>query len=366
MSLLDRSVGESAPPGVPDTTDAATPGAPGAPGARTAQRGAGGAVLLLGLLGLTVLASLALGARDVAPGDVWAALVAPVPGDNDHLVVRELRLPRTLIGLVGGAALGAAGALVQGVTRNPIADPGLLGINAGASLSVVVAIAVLGVGSVAGYLWFAFAGAAVAALLVHGAASRGFEGATPVKLALVGAAVTATCTSLVSVVLLTDRHTLDEYRFWQVGSLVGRSLPVLATVLPFVVVGLVLALAAARVLNALALGDDVARGLGVDVARGRLLVVVSVVLLCGSAVSLVGPIAFVGLVVPHVARLLVGPDHRWIVPLSALAGPVLLLAADVLGRLVAGPGEVEAGLVVAVLGAPVLLVLVRRTRSVAA
>nr|WP_246283927.1 iron ABC transporter permease [Nocardioides perillae] len=364
--MLDR------PAGVPELPG--TPGAPGAPGtsgaagtaAGTARRGAVGTVVLLALLGLTVLASLALGARDVAPADVWAALVSPVPGDNDHLVVRELRLPRTLIGLVGGAALGAAGALVQGVTRNPIADPGLLGINAGASLAVVVAIAALGVGSVGGYLWFAFAGAAVAALLVHGAASRGFEGATPVKLALVGAAVTATCTSLVSVVLLTDRNTLDEYRFWQVGSLVGRSLPVLATVLPFVLVGLVLALAAARVLNALALGDDVARGLGVDVARGRLLVVVSVVLLCGSAVSLVGPIAFVGLVVPHVARLLVGPDHRWTVPLSALAGPVLLLTADVLGRLVAGPAEVEAGLVVAVLGATVLLALVRRTRSVAA
>lgn len=318
------------------------------------------------LVALVALASLMWGARDIAPGTVWQALVDPVAGDNDHLVVRELRVPRTLIGVVGGLALGAAGALMQGVTRNPIADPGLLGINSGASLAVIVAIAGFGISSVSGYLWFAFLGAAVAAVVVYGAASLGWEGVTPVKLALVGAAVTATCTSLITLVLLTDRNTLDEYRFWQVGSLANRPLDVLVTVLPFVGLGLLLALAAGRVLNALALGDDVARGLGQDVTRGRLLIVVAVVLLCGSAVSLVGPIAFVGLVVPHLARAVVGPDYRWIVPLSALMGPVLLLVADVAGRLIARPAEVEAGLIVAVLGAPVLLVLVRRSRSVAA
>ncbi|MBC9735030.1 iron ABC transporter permease [Nocardioides sp. zg-578] len=306
------------------------------------------------------------GARDVAPGVVWDALVAPVAGNNDHLVVRDLRVPRTLIGLVGGAALGAAGALMQGVTRNPIADPGLLGINSGASLAVIVAIAGLGVTSTSGYLWFAFAGAAVAAVVVYGAASLGWEGVTPVKLALVGAAFTATCTSVITVALLTDTRTLGEFRFWQVGSLANRPLDVLVTVLPFVLVGLALALAAGRVLNALALGDDVARGLGQDVVRGRLLVVAAVVLLCGSAVSLAGPIAFVGLVVPHVARAVVGPDYRWIVALSMLIGPVLLLAADIAGRLVVRPSELEAGLVVAVLGAPVLIALVRRSRAVAA
>lgn len=319
---------------------------------------------LAALVGAVALASLMWGSRDVAPGAVWQALVAPT-GDNDHLVVRELRVPRTLIGVVAGAALGAAGALMQGVTRNPIADPGLLGINAGASLAVIVGIAGFGIGSVAGYLWFAFLGAALAAVVVYGAASLGWEGVTPVKLALVGAAVTATCTSLITVVLLTDRTTLADYRFWQVGSLANRPLDVLLPVLPFAIAGLVLAVVAGRILNALALGDDVARSLGQDVVRGRLLVVAAVVLLCGSAVSLVGPIAFVGLVVPHVARGLVGPDHRWIVPLAALLGPVLLLAADIVGRLVARPAEIEAGLVVAVLGAPVLLALVRRSRSVA-
>jgi iron complex transport system permease protein len=331
---------------------------------------AGRAVLpLLGLLLLVVAASLMWGARDVAPGQVWQALVDPVVGNNDHVVVRDERLPRTLVGLLGGAALGAVGALMQGVTRNPIADPGLLGLNSGASLGVVVAIAGFGIGSVQGYLWFAFLGAATAAVVVYGAASLGWEGVTPVKLALVGAAVTAACTSLIAVVLLADRNTLDDFRFWQVGSLGHRTATfvdaVVPFVLPFVVVGLLLALAAGRVLNALALGDDVARSLGQDVVRGRLVVVVAVVLLCGAAVSLVGPIAFVGLVVPHLARSLVGPDYRWIVVLSMLLGPVLLLAADVVGRLLV-PGELEAGIVVALVGAPVLLAIVRQSRAIAA
>jgi iron complex transport system permease protein len=326
----------------------------------------GWAAALLALLLLAVVASLALGARDIALGQVWAALVDPVAGDNDHLVVRDLRVPRTLVGLVGGAALGVAGALMQGVTRNPIADPGLLGINSGASLAVLGAISLLGVTSVSGYLWFAFAGAALAAVVVYGAASLGVEGVTPVKLALIGAAVTATSTSVITVVLLADTQALDDYRFWQVGSLANRPLDVLTAVAPFVVVGLVLALAAGRVLDALALGDDVARGLGQDVVRGRLLVVLAVVLLCGSAVSMVGPIAFVGLAVPHLARAVVGLDHRRIVAVSALLGPVLLLGADVVGRLVVRPGELEAGLVVALVGAPVLLLVVRRSQAVAA
>ncbi|GAA4110876.1 iron chelate uptake ABC transporter family permease subunit [Nocardioides fonticola] len=317
------------------------------------------------LLALACAASLAWGARDIAPGQVWRALVDPVAGDNDHLVVRDLRVPRTLVGLVGGAAFAAAGVLLQGVTRNPIADPGLLGINAGASLAVVVAIA-LGASSIGAYVWCAFAGAVLAALVVHLAASLSGDGPTPVTLALVGAAFSALATSAITVVLLTDQRTLGEFRSWQVGSLANRSLDLLPPVLPFVVLGVVLAVAAAPVLDALALGDDVAAALGVRVGRGRALVLLAVVLLCGSAVSLVGPIAFVGLVVPHLARMLVGAhDHRWLLGVSLLLGPSLLLAADVIGRLLAPPGEVEAGLVVAVLGAPVLLAIVRRGRVLA-
>ncbi|WP_460801374.1 FecCD family ABC transporter permease, partial [Nocardioides pacificus] len=331
----------------------------------------GGASPTLGLLALGVvlvavcLASLAWGTRDVAPGTVLDAVLRPDLTINDHRVVRELRLPRTLVGLLGGIALGLAGALMQGLTRNPIADPGLLGINSGASLAVIVAISVFGITGAAGFIWFAFAGAAIAALVVYGVATMGWEGPTPVKLALVGAAFTATTTSLITMVLLTDRSVLEQYRFWQVGSLVNRPLGTVAVIAPFLLAGVVLALASARFLNAMSLGEDLARGLGQHVVRGRSIVLLAVVLLCGGATALVGPIAFVGLMVPHVARFVVGPDYRWILPWSMLLGPVLLLTADIVGRLVLPHSELEAGLVVAVLGAPVLIALVRRSKGVA-
>jgi iron complex transport system permease protein len=316
------------------------------------------------LLVLTALASLAWGARDVLLSTVLDALVSPRPGNNDHIVVLDLRVPRTVLGLLAGLALGLVGALLQGLTRNPIADPGLLGVNSGASLMVLLAITSFDVATVDGYVWFAFGGAAVAGSVVYGAASLGWEGATPVKLALVGAAFTAVATSLITLVLLADHRTLEEFRFWSVGSLSGRSTDGLLGVVPCLVVGLALALASGRVLNALALGDDMARGLGQRLATGRAMVMVAVVLLSGAATSLVGPVAFVGLVAPHVGRAAVGTDHRWILPYSALAGGVLLLAADVLGRLLVRPSEIEAGLVVAFVGAPVLIWLVRRSEAV--
>jgi len=321
--------------------------------------------VLVVLLALLCLASLAWGARDVPLHAVIDALVDPVPGNQDHIAVRDQRLARTLAGLLAGLALGVAGGLLQGLTRNPIADPGLLGINSGSSLAVVGAIAVLGITSPAGFVWFAFAGAAVAATVVYAVASLGGGGATPVKLALVGAAFTAGATSLITVVLITDYTVLADYRFWQVGSLVNRPMDTVAVVAPFVAVGLVLALASARFLNAMALGDDLARGLGQRVGLGRALVCAAVVLLCGSATSLAGPIAFVGLAVPHLARAVVGPDQRWILPWSALLGPTLLIAADVLGRLLVRPAELEVGIVVAFLGAPVLIALVRTQKAVA-
>lgn len=324
-------------------------------------------VVLLGLvavLAVVAVASLAWGARDVAFSQVWDALWRPVDGDNDHAVVRDLRVPRTVVGLLAGVALGAAGALMQGLTRNPIADPGLLGVNAGASLAVVCAIALLGLGTPAGFIWFAFGGAALSAVLVYSVASLGWEGVTPVKLALVGAAFTAVATSVVTLVLISDREVLGQFRFWQVGSLTNRPWELVLTVLPFVGIGLLLALATGRFLNAMALGDDLARGLGQNPTVGRLLVLGAVVLLCGSATALAGPIAFVGLMVPHVARVVVGPDYRWVLPYSLVLGPILLLSADIVGRLVVRPSELEAGLVVALVGAPVLIALVRRSASV--
>jgi iron complex transport system permease protein len=315
---------------------------------------------------LAVTASLAWGARDVPLAGVVEALTSPSADDTDHAVVRDLRVPRTVAGLLGGLALGLAGTLMQGVTRNPIADPGLLGINAGASLLVLLAITTLDIASPEGYLWFAFVGAAAAAVIVYGAAAVGWEGVTPVKLAVVGAAATAVATSLITLVLLLDHRALQEFRFWSVGSLAGRSLDTALVLTPFLLIGAVLALASGRTLNVLALGEDLARGLGERVEAGRLLVMAAVVLLSGAATSLVGPIAFVGLVVPHLARGVVGPDYRWILPYSALLGAVLLLVADVAGRLLGRPSEIEAGLMVAVVGAPVMIWLIRRSPAVSA
>lgn len=321
-----------------------------------------GLILGLVVLGLVVLASLALGTRDVAPTEVVAAFFDRVPGDADHDVVRDQRVPRTAVGLAAGAALGLAGAIMQGITRNPLADPGLLGVNAGASLLVVVAITFLGVQTPAGYVWFAFLGAALAAAVVYGIGAIGREGATPVKLALAGTALTAGCTSLISVMLLTSAGTLNAYRRWSVGSLAGRDADLLVPLLPFLVLGALLAVATGRTLNLLAMGDDLARSLGQNLTVARAGAAIAIVLLAGTATAIAGPIVFVGLVVPHVVRPLTGPDYRWVLPYSLVGGAVLLLAADVVGRLVARPGELEAGLVVAVVGAPALIAIVRRVK----
>jgi iron complex transport system permease protein len=317
------------------------------------------------LLGLAVLASLALGSKPLAPEQVWHALVAP-DGGEASTIVRELRLPRTVLGLAVGAALAVAGVLMQALTRNPLADPRLLGVSAGASVGVVVAIAVFGVGTLAGYVWFGIAGALLAGLLVFGIANRTRDGASPVTLALVGAALDASLGAVVVGLLAVNARTFEEYRFWVVGGLTGRDLGVAAQVVPFVVAGLVLAALAARGLDALALGDDVARGLGHRIGLVRLAGGTAAVLLTGAGVAAAGPIAFVGLAVPHLARALVGADHRWTLGVSVLLGPALLLTADVIGRLIAPPGEIPAGIVTALVGAPLLIVLVRRARVVTA
>lgn len=315
------------------------------------------------LVAVSVL-SLMVGARTIAPAEVLHALLHYSRSDADALVVVDSRLPRTLLGIVVGLGLGLAGTVMQGLSRNPLADPGILGVNFGASLAVVVAIAFLGVTTPTGYLWFAFAGAALASALVYAVSSLGREGATPVKLALAGAAVSAALGSLITAVQLTSPVSLDAMRFWQVGSLAGRGFGVLVQVLPTLALGAVLALALGRLLNGLALGDDVARGLGQRVGLTRVLCGVAIVLLCGSATAAVGPIAFLGLIVPHIARRVVGADYRWILAYSAIVAPALLLACDVVGRVVAPPGELQVGVVLAFVGAPVFIALVRRRRLV--
>ncbi|MGW0685495.1 FecCD family ABC transporter permease [Streptomyces sp. NPDC002754] len=326
--------------------------------------------LLAGLLPLAlvlagaVLLSLAVGSGDVPLGDVVAGLFHPDRADRAQLIVREVRVPRTAAGLLAGVALGLAGTVMQGVARNPLADPGLLGVNAGASVFVVFAISVLSLSDPSQYIWFGFLGACLAAVLVYGVGSLGRDGATPVKLALAGAAVAAALGSVTSAMLLTDSRAFDQFRFWQVGSLNGREPEVLWQALPFIAVGAVLALALGPQLNTLALGDDTARGLGQRIALARLGAAACVVLLCGAATVVAGPIAFVGLAVPHAARLITGPDHRWILPYSALIAPSALLLADVAGRLVARPGEVQVGVMTAALGAIPFVVLVRRRKTV--
>jgi iron complex transport system permease protein len=326
----------------------------------TATRGAG-LVPALAALGVAVLLSLSVGTRSIPLSEVVDAIRSGGDSQNAAIVL-DLRLPRTLLGLAVGVALGVGGALMQALTRNPLADPGLLGVNAGAAAAVVIAIAVLGVTGTLAYVWFAFLGAAFASVAVYLIGSAGRGGATPVRLALAGTALSAALIALVYAVVLTDQRLLQSYNQWSVGSVSGRGTEELRAVVPFIVGGLLVAFALARTLNALALGDDSARALGAHVGRTRIAGAAAITLLCGAATAGAGPIYFLGLTVPHMTRAIVGPDQRWMLVYSAVLGPVLLLAADVLGRVIARPGEVQVGIVLAFVGAPVFIALVRRTR----
>ncbi|MBO0918181.1 iron ABC transporter permease [Streptomyces sp. NBC_01260] len=308
---------------------------------------------------LAVLLSLAVGARSIAPSAVLDALLHG--GNSDAAeVIRNMRVPRTLIGLMVGAALALAGTVLQGITRNPIADPGILGISQGASVGVVLAIAYAGIHTLTGYVWFAFAGAAIASVAVYAIASSGRGGATPVKLALGGAAINALLVSVTMAVLTTKASALDEFRFWQVGSIAGREAQVAQQIWPFLLVGTVLVLSVARGLDALALGEDMAKGLGQKIATVRIVGGVGATVLTGVGVAAAGPIAFIGLAVPHIARGVVGSDHRWVLPMAALIGPVMLLVSDVIGRILFPPSEIPAGVMTALIGVPFLVTLVRR------
>ncbi|WP_109776308.1 iron chelate uptake ABC transporter family permease subunit [Quadrisphaera granulorum] len=337
----------------------------GAPVRRTSGRVAG-LVVLVALTVLLCLVSLAVGAKAVPLEHAIGALTAYDPALADHVIVRESRVPRTLAALLVGAALGLAGTVTQGLTRNPLADPGLLGVSAGASLAVVLGLHVVGFQDPLGYVWFSLAGAAVTSVFVFLLGSSGPGGASPMRLALAGAATTALLGSLTAAVLLLDSASLDRYRFWAVGAVAGVRLSTLADLLPLLAVGAVLAAGSGPLLNSLALGDDLAQGLGVQLGRSRALCATAVVLLVGTATAIAGPIAFVGLTVPHVARALVGADHRWVLAYSAVLAAVLLIGSDVLGRMVARPGEVQVGVVTAVVGAPFFIALVRRRRLASA
>jgi iron complex transport system permease protein len=329
-----------------------------------ASRRALGLAVVLAALAVVVVLSISVGARAIPLDRVWSLVWHP-DGSDDAIIVHDLRIPRTLLGLLVGAALGVAGALMQALTRNPLADPGLLGVNAGAAAAVVTAVAVLHTTDPLSFVWFALLGAAVVSVIVYGIGSAGRSGATPVRLALAGTAVTFALMAYVQAMTLLDRGVLDEFRFWQVGALGGHPASLNGVIAPFVGVGLVLALALGRPLNALGLGDDQSRALGARPGRTRAVGAVAITLLCGAATAAAGPIAFIGLTVPHVARAVTGPDQRWVLAYSAVLAPTLLLAADVVGRVVGRPGELQVGIVSAVLGAPVFIAIVRRRRIAA-
>jgi iron complex transport system permease protein len=321
-----------------------------------------GVVACVVLLGLAILASLAFGTRRIG----WlTALQALTDYDGtlaDHIVIHAQRLPRTAVGLLAGTALGVAGAQMQGLTRNPLAGPGILGINAGAALFVAVGIYQFGMDSIATYAWMGVAGAGLTALVVY-AVGEGMGGArSPIRLVLAGAAMTALLSSMTTAILILDVATLDEFRFWVVGAIAGRDAEIAKQIAPLIVFGLFLGAITPRSLNAIAMGEETARSLGVNLGRDRALVMASVVCLAGGATAAAGPIGFVGLAVPHMARAVVGPDYRWVLPLSGILGGALLLGADVLGRVVVQPGELQVGIVTAFVGAPIFIAVARSRR----
>ena len=316
-----------------------------------------GAVLVLVAM---AIASVAIGSRGVSWSDIVGALGGAQETIGQAAVTK--RIPRTLLALAIGAGLSAAGAVMQGVTRNPLADPGILGVNMGASLSVVVGVAYFGLASPISYIWVAIAGAGATVVFVYAVGSLGRSGATPLKLALAGAATAAAFSSLVSAVVLPRNDIAGNIVSWQIGGVGGSTFEKFGHVLPFLGAGFAICLLSARGLNAIALGDELAAGLGEHVAATRAAAALGGAVLAGASTAIAGPIGFVGLVVPHACRLVVGPDHRWLLPLSMLGGAVLLTGADVLGRIVARPEEIDVGIVTALLGAPAFIALVRRQR----
>ncbi|WP_379137855.1 FecCD family ABC transporter permease [Paenibacillus sp. sgz500958] len=318
-------------------------------------------ILLIILLGASVLASLAFGSRAIGWTELMDGLLHPDVQTHEALVVRQ-RIFRTIFSLMCGAALGVSGSLMQSVTRNPIADPSILGVNTGAALFVVCGISFLNASTASQYIWLALLGAIITAIFVFGIGSMGSGGATPLKLVLAGAATSAALSSLVIAIMIPRTNVMDQFRFWQVGSVGSGSWSSISTFIPFLTVGILIALFTAPALNALALGDEVAKGLGVRTGLLRLVAAFAGILLCGAATALAGPIGFIGLLATHVVRLIIGPDLRYIIPMSALSGAIILTISDICGRLIGSPGELEVGIVTAFIGAPILILLTMKAK----
>lgn len=318
-------------------------------------------VISIILVGISILASLAFGSRTVGWNEILDGLFHPEVQSHGANVVRQ-RIARTVFSLLCGAALGVSGALMQSVTRNPIADPSILGVNTGAALFVVCGISFFHIGTAGQYIWFALVGAILTAIFVFGIGSMGSGGATPLKLVLAGAATSAALSSLVMAIMIPRSNVMDQFRFWQVGSVGAGNWDSISIFIPFLLIGILIALFSAPGLNALALGDEAAKGLGVRTGTLRLVAAFVGVLLCGAATALAGPIGFIGLLATHVIRLIIGPDLRYIIPMSALAGAIILTISDVCGRIIGSPGELEVGVVTAFIGAPILILITMKAK----
>lgn len=326
------------------------------------HRGAGLALLGIAIVVLTVV-SACLGTRDIALATTWQALTDFDPTNSEHLLVRHQRLPRALLGALVGACLGVAGAIMQALTRNPLAEPGLLGVNAGAAFLIACAIAFVGVGSVSEYLGFGLVGAAMAAALVFGLGGRG--GTNPVRLVLAGASVSVVLSAATQLVLLnSSEQTFDRYRHWMVGSLAGRGWDTLAVILVPVLLGLLIAAVMAKSLDAVVLGEDLGRSLGARPGLTWSFAGLAVIVLAGTATAAAGPITFLGLATPHLARILVGVSHKWVLPYAALLSAALILAADTLGRVLPERGEISVGIMAALIGGPFFVLMARRRKLV--
>ncbi|MEO0767993.1 MAG: iron ABC transporter permease [Cyanobacteria bacterium J06649_4] len=327
---------------------------------RHAPRTALTAGIILALLGLLFcfVGSVALGVADIGPMEVYRALTSP-DGSTEHLIIRTVRVPRSVTALLVGAAVAVAGAIMQGLTRNPLADPGILGINAGAALAVVAAVFWFKAASLSVYAGFALLGAAISAIAVYGLGSLGRGGLTPMNLTIAGAALTGLVSSLTTGILILSQRTLEEIRFWLAGSVAGRDMALVMQVMPYLAIGLLLGLALGKQLTTLSLGESIAQGLGQNTLWIKGLAAVSVVLLAGGSVAIAGPIGFVGLIVPHIVRFWAGADYRWILPYSAIVGAILLLLADIAARLIIQPQELPVGIMMPLLGAPFFIQLTR-------
>ncbi|HEY9828346.1 MAG TPA: iron ABC transporter permease [Stenomitos sp.] len=317
-----------------------------------------GLIGAIGLLFLCAIASITFGSTNIDLQSIQAA-VTDFNGSTEHLIIRTLRIPRSITAMLAGSAIAVAGALMQGITRNPLADPGILGVNSGAALAVVGTVFLLDSPSLSLYAGAALVGAAISAAIVYCLGSLGRGGLTPLNLTITGAAFAAFASSLTTGVLIVSQQTLDEIRFWLAGSVAGRDFNLVLQVLPYSIFGLAIALMLGQSLTVLSLGEDIARGLGQRTAWVKGLSILSIVLLAGSSVAIAGPIGFVGLIVPHLIRFWVGGDYRWLLPYSAITGAILLLVADIMGRSILQPQELPVGLIMPILGAPFFIYLSR-------